>query len=398
MLGRPSFAEPAANALALVGGKVYPGPKDEPLLDGAIFIDRGKIVAVGPRDKIAIPAGTRTLDCTGLVITAGFQNSHVHFMEAHWNDPAHQPASKLTKQFQSMLTRYGVTTAIDTSSFLDITGTLRRRIEAGEVAGPRILTSGMGIYPADGLPYYVKDYIKTLPADRLKLFPQPRTPEETTQVVQEHLQNGADLIKLFTGAIVTPDKILPMPEPIAAAAVTATHARGKLVFAHPSNLAGFEVALAAKVDVLAHAVEDTRGMTPEHLRRMKEQNMAMVPTLKLFGQDRRLWAILDEVRDYARAGGQILFGTDVGYITDYDPTTEFILMGTAGLSWREILASLTTAPAQRFGEEKRRGRIAPGLDADLVVLARDPVQDLRAFTDVRFTIRAGRVIYQAPGR
>src|SRR5262249_48017722 len=156
---------------------------------------------------------------------------------------------------------------------------------------------------------------------------------------------------------------------------------GRLVFAHPSNLAGFEVALAAKVDVLAHAVEDTRGMTPEHLRRMKEQNMAMVPTLKLFGPDRRLWAILDELRDYRRAGGQILFGTDVGYMTDYDPTTEFILMGTAGLSWREILASLTTAPAQRFGEAKRRGRIAPGLDADLVVLARDPVQDLRAFTE-----------------
>jgi hypothetical protein len=64
MLGRPSFAEPAKTALALVGGTVYPGPNDEPILDGAIVIDRGKIVAVGPRDKIMIAADIKTLDCT----------------------------------------------------------------------------------------------------------------------------------------------------------------------------------------------------------------------------------------------------------------------------------------------------------------------------------------------
>lgn len=99
------------------------------------------------------------------------------------------------------------------------------------------------------------------------------------------------------------------------------------------------------------------------------------------------------MREYGRLGGQILFGTDVGYLTDYDPSGEYVLMGTAGLSWREILATLTTAPASRFGEDRRRGRIAPGMDADLVVLAKDPVHDVRAFGDVRVTIRAGRVIY-----
>ena len=186
-----------------------------------------------------------------------------------------------------------------------------------------------------------------------------------------------------------------MPEEIAVAAAAETHRHGKLVFSHASSVAGLEVALRAGVDVLAHALDDTRGLTPEHLRRMKEKNLALVPTLKLFGGDRWLFEILDEVRDYARLGGPILFGTDVGYLTDYDPTTEYVLMASAGLSWREILAALTTNPAARMGEASRRGRIAPGMDADFVVLAQDPVRDVRAFADVRHVIRGGRVIYSA---
>ena len=104
------------------------------------------------------------------------------------------------------------------------------------------------------------------------------------------------------------------------------------------------------------------------------------------------------MRNYARDGGQILFGTDVGYLKDFDPTAEYEFMSAAGLGWREVLASLTTSPAQRFGEQARRGRVAPGQDADLVVLASDPVRGPRAFADVRWTIRGGRVIYGAHWR
>ena len=60
-----------------------------------------------------------------------------------------------------------------------------------------------------------------------------------------------------------------------------------------------------------------------------------------------------------------------------------------------ILASLTTAPARRFGFARRKGRIAPGMDADLVILAADPAQDIEAFARVRHTIRGGRVMFSA---
>lgn len=121
----------------------------------------------------------------------------------------------------------------------------------------------------------------------------------------------------------------------------------------------------------------------------------MIPTVKLFGRDPFLWEILSEVGWYAREGGQILFGTDVGFLSDYDPTQEYVLMSRAGLTPMQILASLTTAPAARFGESNRRGRIAPGMDADMVALIGDPAADVKAFANVRHSFRNGRMIYQS---
>jgi len=63
------------------------------------------------------------------------------------------------------------------------------------------------------------------------------------------------------------------------------------------------------------------------------------------------------------------------------------------MSARQILASLTTSPAQRFGQSARRGRVAKGMAADLVVLRADPERDVTAFSKVRNTIVGGQIIY-----
>jgi imidazolonepropionase-like amidohydrolase len=70
-------------------------------------------------------------------------------------------------------------------------------------------------------------------------------------------------------------------------------------------------------------------------------------------------------------------------------------MSRAGMSFQQILASLTTNPAQRFGYSTRRGRIAKGMDADLVVLREDPEHDATAFSKVRYTILSGKIIYSS---
>jgi imidazolonepropionase-like amidohydrolase len=92
----------------------------------------------------------------------------------------------------------------------------------------------------------------------------------------------------------------------------------------------------------------------------------------------------------------VLFGTDVGYMTDYDPAEEYALMAEAGLSPMQILASLTTAPAATWKEGDRRGKLVAGMDADLVVLDADPADEPRNFAKVRCAFREGKMIYQAP--
>jgi imidazolonepropionase-like amidohydrolase len=384
---------PAGSDIALVGGRIYVSPTAPAVADGVVIVRNGKIAEVGPRRSVAVPASMPTVNCSGQIITAGFQNSHVHFAEDKWANAARQPAAKLNEQVAAMLVRYGFTTVVDTGSLLPNTLALGRRIEAGEVAGPKILTAGVPLYPPNGVPYYIKDWA---PLDLLKLLPQPANAADAMAAVRQNLDGGADIVKLFTGSWVSKQAAMPMPVDVATAAVAEAHNHGKLVFTHPSDVAGLDVALRAQVDVLAHAVEDTRGFTPDHLRRMVAQKMALIPTLHLFREDYNIEAIRQEVHGFAQAGGQVLFGTDVGYLPDYDPTDEYAQLGRAGLTWQQILASLTTNPAARFSESARRGRVEKGMDADLVVLARDPSGDVRAFADVVAVVRAGRVIFQRP--
>lgn len=383
-------ARQSSDIIVLVGGRVIASPDALPIDNAIVIVERGRITTTGPAEGITVPANATVIDCKGLVVVAGFQNSHVHFTEEKWADSNGQPASKVTADLQAMLTQYGYTTVVDTASLLANTLAIRRRIESGEVAGPRILTAGLALYPPDGIPFYVREAV---PLEVIEVLPQPATAALATETVRRNLDGGAHIVKLFTGSWVSRQHVVPMPIAVASAAVAEAHRRGGLVFAHPSSVAGLEVALDARVDVLAHAIDDTEGFTPEHLNRMKAQNVALVPTLRLLASDGRP-EVLDQVRDYARRGGQILFGTDVGYLPEYDPGREYELMEAAGLTWRQILASLTTDPAIRFKEGSQRGRLAPGMDGDIAVLGADPMRGSRAFADVRYTIRAGRVIFE----
>jgi len=87
-------------------------------------------------------------------------------------------------------------------------------------------------------------------------------------------------------------------------------------------------------------------------------------------------------------------GTDIGFITIYDTSVEYELMHRA-LSEKQILASLTTNPAQYF-KAANKGRVEKGLDADLAVLDGDPMTDVSNLARLAYTIRAGKVIYQKP--
>jgi cytosine/adenosine deaminase-related metal-dependent hydrolase len=119
-----------SQSLALVGGTIYVSPTEEPIRNGVVLIQGGKIAAVGSRALVQLPQTVQTLDCSGLTITAGFWNSHVHFFERKWANAATIPARELSRQLQDMLIGYGFTTAFDLSSPWENTRRLRDRIES----------------------------------------------------------------------------------------------------------------------------------------------------------------------------------------------------------------------------------------------------------------------------
>jgi imidazolonepropionase-like amidohydrolase len=108
---------------------------------------------VGPGNKIKPPRGATVLDCQGLVIIAGFWNSHVHILTQGLMDAANLPSEQISAQLEQMLTRWGFTTVFDVASVLTNTRIIRRRVENGEVRGPRILTVGDPFYPKGGTPF-----------------------------------------------------------------------------------------------------------------------------------------------------------------------------------------------------------------------------------------------------
>lgn len=411
-LGMHALAQsPTTNAqLALVGGTIYASPTEEPIRNGVILIEGDKIIAVGSRSSVRVPRGIKLIDCTGLTIAAGFWNSHVHFLERKWSDAATLPASGLGQQLQAMITQFGFTSVFDTWSMWENTRRLRERIDSGEIAGPSIRSTGQAMFPkgvaatsqAEMVTQATWGALGFMPLERIQI-PRVAAASEAVVAARKLLDEGADGLKLYA---VTPGRNgVAMPDGVIRALVNEGHSRGKPVFAHPTSAAGLMASVQAGVDVLAHTTPQSGPWDESILAAMRQARVALIPTLTLWRYELRHEGIsladgLEEIavgqlRAWVRAGGEVLFGTDVGYMTEYDPTEEYALMAKAGMTFRQILASLTTAPAERFGASKQLGRIVPGLAADLTILRNDLSKDIQAFAAVEYTIRDGKVIYRS---
>ncbi len=396
----------ADTPVVLRAARLYTSPDAPPVDDAVVLLRGATIAAAGRRADVSVPADAREMpQCDGGTVVAGFQNSHVHFIGTAWEGAATRDPAVLRAALTESYTRWGFTTVVDLASNRDDTLALRRRIQRGEIPGPRIFTASWPLFPEHGLPIYIHD----LPPALLARMPQPASPDAAARQVRDNLDAGADATKLF---IVTPQgrgQVKTMRADIARAAVDESHRRGAPVFVHPTSFAGAMEAVEAGADVLAHDAFDDGTPWPDALlARAIANHVAMVPTLKLMPYELAkenvpeklsgplIAGILDHVRRFDAAGGTLMFGTDVGYMTDVDPTDEYRLLARAGLPPMRILAMLTTTPAAFWKESARRGRVAAGQDADLVVLEADPAADATRFAQVRCTLRAGQALFAAP--
>ncbi|HEY6384223.1 MAG TPA: amidohydrolase family protein [Candidatus Acidoferrum sp.] len=382
---------------ALVGATIYVSPTETPIRDGVVLIQGEEIVSVGSRVQMQFPETARVLDCFGLTITAGLWNSHVHFFERKWADLAAIPAPELGRQLQDMLTRYGFTSVFDTGSVWENTRRLRDRIDSGEVPGPKIRSTGEGLVPPGALP---SDQVLGMMGVMKLPAPEIADPAQAAAAAKKLLDAGVDGIKIFASA----PRSAPLPERVFQAAANEAHRAGKPVFVHPNNAADVLSAVRGGADIVAHTTPHSGPWDETLLAAMKERRVALTPTLTLWkyymrhdrfsAQEKVTETEIGQLRAWLTAGGTVLFGTDLGAV-EYDPTEEYALMSEAGMTFPQILASLTTNPAERFGDANKLGHIAAGFRADLAVFHQDPAINLRALAHVKYTLRAGKIIYRA---
>jgi cytosine/adenosine deaminase-related metal-dependent hydrolase len=86
----------------------------DPIRNGVVLIEGEKIAAVSPKQTLSIPKNADRIDCSGLGVTAGYWNSHVHFFEREWANAAEIPPPELSRRFEEMLTRFGFTSVFGT--------------------------------------------------------------------------------------------------------------------------------------------------------------------------------------------------------------------------------------------------------------------------------------------
>ncbi len=194
------------------------------------------------------------------------------------------------------------------------------------------------------------------------------------------------------------------------AIVDTAHSFGRKATAHAHGKSGIDTALRAGVDSIEHASYIDEGT----IRLFKEKGAYLVPTMHAFesvirqgragerppasvAKAEEVAKVVKESHRRAFAGGvKVAFGTDSGVGPHGTNGLEFKFMNDVGMAPALTIRSATVDAATALGRADRIGRIAPGLDADIIAVSGDPVADVTRLQDVGFVMRRG-VIHKMNG-
>ncbi|MEU1392367.1 MULTISPECIES: amidohydrolase family protein [unclassified Nonomuraea] len=355
-----------------------------------VVFEDGLIAAVGTG---ADQPADAEVDGTGRTLLPGLIDAHTHVFDGSL----------------AQALRYGVTTELDMFCLPQIlAGQRRLAAENDDVADLRsagTLATAPGGHPTQLLAALAGTVLDGLDVTAIDFVADPA---QAPAFVRARVAEGADYLKIVIddGAVHGAD--LPvMTAEVAAALAAAAHEAGLLVVAHAITAAEVGIALDAGVDGLAHVWTDLAPDDPASPRladRVRDQGVFVVTTLAYFeaitarhvetadcarpGSSAHAVGALRALR---RAGVPLLAGTDA---TPFVPAhgaglhRELQLLTEAGLGAEEALAAATSVPARHFGLGDR-GRIAPGLRADLVLVEGDATRDVTAVGDIAEVWRRG---------
>jgi len=392
-----------AQVTVLSHATVIDGTGADPQRDVTIVMENGRIRDMGPSPKIPSPAGATVVDVKGKFVTPGIINAHGHV------------GAKTEPQLRQYAL-YGVTTATSLQTDPDEVVHVREAQKRGELRGARVSTVKYRFAPD----------------------PEVVTPEQARAKVDEIVAAGADYIKVWVDSgFGTRAKLTPE---FCAAVLDQARKHRKLTFAHIYELSDAKMLVDQGLNVLAHNVRD-REVDSELIAMLRKRNVSLTPTLVrdelLFAYGaapswiddpfflkfvplERLTVLKTRIRDeqaknpqrelikagfemnkinlkkLSDGGVRIALGTDSGgaadrfFIQGYSEHREMELMVQSGLTPMQVIQSFSKGASEALGIDKDFGTLAKGKTADLLVLEKNPLENITNMRSIQTIYLGGR--------
>jgi imidazolonepropionase-like amidohydrolase len=385
--------------------------RDVRVFDGVRVVGTGSVLVVGGRiagfGKLAVPSGIPVYDGRGKTLLPGLIDASAHTLVQVTAVPVGGTGNSAGDRGDAA--RFGVTTEVDTfGDPASIAAAQQERRSLARTDQADLWSAGIGVTVPGGFP----------PDGTIgHAFPRLTTDADPAQFVADRLREGSDFVSL----VIDDGSLYQEPAPTltteqASAVVAAAHRHDRLAVAIAPELAQATTAVQAGADGLNHLVFD-RVVDATFLRTIRRQDTFVTTTLATFdcglGADELLtdplvrpllsaaqvtalnlrfpvcpvsWLDvgLRNIRLLHAAGVPIVAGTDAGGGVAAHGASMFPELADlvrAGLTPAQALTAATVAPARRFGIADR-GRIAPGLRADLLLVNGDPTKDINALPDI----------------
>ena len=402
--------------LILRGATLIDGTGRAPVRDSTIVIEDGRVESVTTGAAATWPASANVIDIAGMTVVPGLIDCHDHLashgyeLATRWElneagSTRHLRTARVIEQTLGM----GYTTIRDAGG---LDAGFRAAIDEGLLTGPRLLTAVAIISPIGG----IGDRVSPSGHDCV-VAADPALPrgvangvDDVRRVVRLMVRAGADVIMCATpGGAPSRAGHGPLDPAFDAdemrALVDEAHALGRRVMCHALGGPGLRLALEAGVDSIEHGcyLDEDRDLIPM----MAERGVFFVPTLTVYEYHRESKAA--HVRERARtlhahhresiqralaAGVKIVAGTDAGGHGHPPNAAELEHLVAAGLTPLQAIQAATGVAAECLGLEREIGTVEKAKRADLVVVAGDPLADVRVLQSperIRLVVKNGVV-------